>query len=398
MRAKFGPALRNRVEASSRLVRGALSVTFVGLLIAGGAAHAAAAGDGSDSSEVSSAASSAAGAVAPATSRTLQGLAPKGWKVDSTAEGDLNKDGRKDCALIVSDQKDRDRRLLIALRGADGLYRKSADARNAVVVECGPSGGVPSVAIKNGVVIVSHYCGSRERSMTDHKYQLRNGQWLLIGFTGESYDANADHVGQKVDVNLLTGDVEGRLWTGKENETRAKFLEVRSPLVNSKEPEVTEWTAPATWLNTKTKDCPIVSVQSIHNKDTVFVRMQLQESYKLSEKDLRLRTAKGQVVEPISVRKTPYGYVIAAFDLKAEPLAGLLSEATAIANDSEPLLRVNVEVSPKECGCTQTFSTDRTAVGGILLTKRTSLPHLADVDFRNEMGPEHTMLWAFPEQ
>ena len=287
---------------------------------------------------------------------------------------------------------------MIALRGADGLYRKSAEARNAVLVECGPSGGIPSVAIKNGVVIVSHYCGSRERSLTDHKYQLRDGQWILIGFTGESYDANADHVGQKVDVNLLTGDVEGRLWTGKENETRAKFLEVRSPLVNSKEPEVTEWTAPAAWLNTKTKDCPIVSVQSIHNKDTIFVRMQLQESYKLSEKDLRLRTAKGQVVEPISVRKTAYGYVIAAFDLKAEPFAGLLSEATAIANDSDPLLRVNVEVSPKECGCTQTFSTARTAVGGILLTKKSSLPHLADVDFRNELGPEHTMLWVSPEQ
>ena len=50
MRAKFAPAFRNRVEASSRLVRGALSVTSVSLLIAGGAAYAAAAGDGSDSS------------------------------------------------------------------------------------------------------------------------------------------------------------------------------------------------------------------------------------------------------------------------------------------------------------------------------------------------------------
>ena len=310
---------------------------------------------------------------------------------------DLNKDGRKDCALIVSDQKGTDRRLLIALRSADGFYRKSADVRNAVMVECGPSGGIPSVTIKNGVLIVNHYCGSRERTITDHKYQLRDGQWVLIGFTCENYDANADHVGQKVDVNLLTGDVEGRVWTGKDGETRAKFLEVRSPLVNSKEPEVTEWTAPATWLNTKTKNCPIVSVQSIHNNDTVFVRMQLQESYKLSEKDLSLRTAKGQVIEPTTVRKTPYGYVIASFDLKTAPLAALLTEATAIASDSDPLLRVNVEVAPKECGCTQTFSTAGSAVGGILLTKRPSLPHLADVDFRNETGSEHTMLWASPD-
>ena len=82
MPAECGKAVGNRVEANSRLLRGTLSLAFAGLLICGGGPlmrplPARAVNLQMRRQRI---------APAPTTSRTVQGLAPKGWKIDSSAD------------------------------------------------------------------------------------------------------------------------------------------------------------------------------------------------------------------------------------------------------------------------------------------------------------------------
>lgn len=332
----------------------------------------------------------------PTVAKKPQGFVPHGWQIDSLAEGNLDKDDRKDCALIVSDKDGQHRRLVVALASADGHLHKVQDVEKAVALACGPSGGIPEVEIHNRVLVVQHYCGARERYETQHKYQFRNGKWFLIGYTATTNDANAPDHDQSVDVNLLIGDVAGTYEAGAKKKS-ARFLEVRSPLVSGKEPELTDWISPAAWLNKKSVECPIVAVQSVHTNAKLFLRVQLQDSTKLDENEIKLLDEKRQPVSAVGMKKTAYGYVIATYDMTAPPLSTALAEARKEDDYNLPLLRFSVQVTPKSAGCNKTFSTANRGAGGVLLTKQMNIPTLEDVDVRDGAFV-HPFLWVLPSE
>ncbi len=352
----------------------------------------------------------AASTLVPSTAKTLADFVPKGWFLESSATGDLNRDGLPDCGVVVSDTKDscgsnpaKQRKLIIGLAEADGMFHRIVENESAVMLEGGTVFGFPQISIKKDVLTIDHYGGSRWRRQTHHKYQLRNGEWVLIGYTRMENDSFRPHVHETVDVNLLTGEVAGSL--ENEHSQSARFFEVRSPLIIDDRPSAADWTAPSVWLNAKTTTCPIVSVQSVHNRSTLFLRIQLQGSNKLAEEEVRLRDAKGALMTPLAQKEiNAYGYILSSYDLKlARTSGGVTSSAQAVAggqkSDGEDpeLLRLSVEITPAHSGCNRTFSTASGGQpGGILLTKQKGLPTLADVNVRGD-SDVHPFLWPVPE-
>lgn len=332
--------------------------------------------------------------VVPQTSKNLAGFVPKHWFLESSAEGDLNKDGLADCALVISDTEDcseskpaNQRKLVIALREADGLLHKSVESDTAVSL----SGNPPQVSIKKDVLSVEHDGGFRYKLSTSHKYQLHNDRWNLIGYTHVEHDTAATHAVDSVDVNLLTGEVAANL--SAKRSCSSRFFEIRSPQIDGAEPSPADWTAPSVWLNQKSEQCPTVAVQSVHSKDTLFLRTQLQGSSAIGEDEVRLVDEKGQPITPQSKRKTAYGYILSSYDLK--PLIG--EKPVTAKNDDPEMLRLTVQVTPALCGCKKTFSTAQNGAGAILLTKLKGLPAIAEVDMR-EGNEVHPVIWPLPEE
>jgi hypothetical protein len=339
-------------------------------------------------------ASGATPAIVPQTSKNAAGFVPKHWFLESSAEGDLNKDGLTDCALIISDTEDSSeskpagqRKLVVALRESDGLLHKSVECETAVSL----SGNPPQVAVKKDVLSVEHDGGFRYKLSTSHKYQLHNDRWDLIGYTHVEHDTAATHAVDSVDVNLLTGEVAANL--SAKRSCSSRFFEVRSPQIDGIEPSPADWTAPSVWLNARSEQCPTVAVQSVHSKDTLFLRTQLQGSNAISEEEVRLLDEKGQTVAPRSKRKTAYGYILSSYDLK--PLVG--EKPVTAKNDGQEILRLSVQVTPEHCGCKKTFSTAQNGAGAILLTKMKGLPAIAEVDMRDG-GEVHPVIWPLPEE
>ena len=143
---------------------------------------------------------------------------PKDWAILFQAEGDLNRDGRPDAALILKfGEEDADRfqaveipRLLVfLLQAPSGGYRLSASTSKLVLCRaCGGIYGDPvqDFNIERGAVVVSHYGGSRYRWGFTHRYRLQDGDWVLIGSTSVTNDNLTQEIHQK-DTNLLTGEV-----------------------------------------------------------------------------------------------------------------------------------------------------------------------------------------------
>ena len=276
------------------------------------------------------------------------------------------------------------RKLVIALREADGVLHKCAESDFAIPL----TGRRPQVAIKKNVLSVEHSSGSHPRLSTNHKYQWQNNQWNLIGYTRSTSDTTSRQAVDTVDVNLLTGEVAAALNAKKS--CSARFLEIRSPEIEGSEPSPADWTAPSVWLNSKTEQCPIIAVQSVHSKDTLFLRTQLQRSNNIADGDVQLLDEKGKVLPPNSKKKTAYAYILSSYDLKT-----LRGEGKAAGDDPE-LIRVTVQVSPIHCGCKKTFATSQIGAGAFLLTKLKGLPALAEIDARDG-SVIHPELWPLPE-
>ena len=334
----------------------------------------------------------AAASPVPQTAKTIAAFVPKHWILESSADGDLNKDNLADCALVVSDTEGcsdskpaGQRKLVIALKETDGLFHKCAESDLAVPL----SGAPPQLTIKKDVLIVEHSQGAHPRLTTNHKYQLHDDQWNLIGYTRSENDGAASHAVDSVDVNLLTGEVAGSL-NAKRN-CSARFLEIRSPQIEGPDPSPADWTAPSVWLNSKTEQCPIIAVQSVHSKDTLFLRTQLQRSNAIADGDVQLIDEKGAVLPPVGKKKTAYAYILSSYDLKT-----LRGDNKPTSDDPE-LLRVTVQVSPIHCGCKKTFATSQSAAGAILLTKMKGLPALAEVDTRDG-AMIHPELWPLAQE
>ncbi|MFZ6712301.1 hypothetical protein [Undibacterium sp. TC9W] len=149
----------------------------------------------------------------PATAQALRDFVPSGWTVENQVSGDLNGDGLADIAAVVVEGKgtaeayDRQRGLIVLLAGAGKGY--SLLGSNDKLLQCQGCGGVKdgvNVAVKNGVLVVSQYSGSREYSVYTWRFRLdaASQRLQMIGIDEEEADGMVGK-GSTVSTNLLTG-------------------------------------------------------------------------------------------------------------------------------------------------------------------------------------------------
>ncbi len=305
------------------------------------------------------------------------------WVINSSSQGDLNKDGLADVALIISRDGNgsypENRKLIVALKRKDGSFEKVVDNESATALMCGPSGGIPQVEIKKGVLTVSHYCGSRERYEYWHKYQLRNEQWLLIGYTAKSYDSLQPDDQKSLDLNTMTGEVSCSYNHNKKSK-HERILELWASPISMDEPSPSDWGAPAVRLQVAGKPSPVVTIQAVHSKKQLFVKTQM-EGGTLVAGDITLSDAKGNPISPDYSRTTIYGYIVSAYDLKNGHLHELLTKIPSDQSD-EPLLRLTVSVKNAEAPSGK-LSTGGKCAGAIFLSRHHGAPQIQDIDMRN---------------
>lgn len=147
----------------------------------------------------------------PATAPALRDFVPQGWVVESQVSGDLNGDGVADIAAVLVEGKssadDRQRGLIVLQAIAGKGY--SVLGSNGKMLQCQGCGGVKdgvNVNVKNGVLIVSQFSGSREYSVSTWRFRLdaASQRLQLIGLDEEEADGMVGK-GSTVSTNLLTG-------------------------------------------------------------------------------------------------------------------------------------------------------------------------------------------------
>lgn len=151
--------------------------------------------------------------------------------IETSAQGDLNGDGRDDWVLSVS-TADGNRRLLVLLQEANGRYSLAGSSpTQGIDPKDGTSTNDFELEIRNGSFFVSrsnrwHGCGDRDRL----QFRLSAQGWQLIGANtndGQIEGEGGLMVGR--DLNLLTGleilSVSGHAPIRKKFQRRAYFLD-----------------------------------------------------------------------------------------------------------------------------------------------------------------------------
>jgi len=155
----------------------------------------------------------------PETAGAVKGFVPTGWTLESSVEGDLNKDGTKDVVAVIAKYVkegdfDRDvaRAVVIAFREggklrkvavSDKIARLSADSGMLGT----PTGAHVTVAIERGSVVLDNLWGSREaeKDTFRFRYDAASKKFQLIGKDVLNYDRGSGD--QQLDSkNLITGD------------------------------------------------------------------------------------------------------------------------------------------------------------------------------------------------
>ncbi|MBI2336581.1 MAG: hypothetical protein HYU97_07465 [Deltaproteobacteria bacterium] len=146
-------------------------------------------------------------------------IIPPGWKVEKTVPGHLDDNNLEDLVLILIIIKnnfgetdifeDSSRQLLLLSQTSPGKY--NVQLKNSGAILCARCGGMlgdplQSIEIKNKVLIITHYGGSRDRWGMVHRYRFQQGDWYLIGATYR-YDDNFLLCGTTNDINLNTREM-----------------------------------------------------------------------------------------------------------------------------------------------------------------------------------------------
>ncbi|HVZ27169.1 MAG TPA: hypothetical protein VG798_00800, partial [Rhizomicrobium sp.] len=109
-----------------------------------------------------------------------QGFTPKGWRVEASATGDLDGDGKPDLALVLKDAKGM-RTLMVAFGGAGGYDRKAQNDKLLPVGDSDPQQTFDEsgLAIKGRVLNlrIDHLRGN-----STYSFRFQNGHFELIGY------------------------------------------------------------------------------------------------------------------------------------------------------------------------------------------------------------------------
>lgn len=187
------------------------------------------------------------------TENNIEALIPEGWKIfekvegePAQVEGDLNKDGISDVAVVIvaTDENEAtqapQRSLLIALGNSDDTYTLSVIGKKAILrADEGGVWGDPfdSIEIDRGSIVINFYGGSNWRWYQHYRFRYQDDGWYLIGATLGSYfnavttEENAD----EDDYNLLTGDFISKKTDEKGNQITTKGNRGINPLLNLKD-------------------------------------------------------------------------------------------------------------------------------------------------------------------
>lgn len=193
----------------------------------------------------------------PAQAGDFAALVPQGWKVDLSAEGDLNGDGRADAAIVIRQQDpakivrneglgaselDTNPRQLWVLLRQGRSYRVAAvnrdwlppagDPDNPCLED--PIGG--GLNIKNGrLKVVLHYwssCGTWGVQNNTYTFRLEGRRFRLIGLDKQVFMRNSGEA-DTVSINYLTGrqkTVTGEnMFEGQPNRRRERWRNLSGP-------------------------------------------------------------------------------------------------------------------------------------------------------------------------
>ncbi len=319
----------------------------------------------------------------PAKAKTPRELAPKPWRIESSAIGDLNKDGRPDAALIVSsgaEGANAQRKLIIAFKRKDGLFEKIIE-NDTATISGGTAAASPQVSIKKGVVSLSQSWGGRQHHESTHKYQYRDGHWMLIGYTITSAEETDPAGRRSLDINLLTGDVSASVGTGT-GAQHERFRELWAARIDGAEPTPSDWCPHTVQMPIPgSEDHKIVTLQAVHSNSKLFIRAQVEGGKPLGAGDVIMTDAEGNKIAPESSRATIYGYLINEYDLTQGPLKDAVGKFNT-ASSNEKLFRANITVHPRADGKKLTMSTGGKRPAAIFLSERKGAVELKDIDMR----------------
>lgn len=141
----------------------------------------------------------------PAQAATVPAFVPKGWKVETRVNGDLNGDRAPDAVLrLINGSGDR---ALLVLQQSNGQWRRIGVAPRLLLCStCGGMLGSIEIKIENGVILVDQLRGSREAVKTLHRFWIdrATNRLVLIGLDVQAYDrATGDET--RTSSNFLTG-------------------------------------------------------------------------------------------------------------------------------------------------------------------------------------------------
>lgn len=154
--------------------------------------------------------------------KSADAFAPRGWKTEKIARGDLNKDGRLDAAIVLIEDKpahdaggvatSRQRALVVALNLKNGWNRVGWNNQLLLGTrEGGAFYGVSpapvEVSVQNGVVLVDMELGSREVTTSTYRLRYENVRRAVyvIGRDAATRDRLDGNV-TTMSINYLTGD------------------------------------------------------------------------------------------------------------------------------------------------------------------------------------------------
>jgi hypothetical protein len=274
---------------------------------------------------------------------------PPGWRFEGVPqEVDLNGDGRRDAAFVISNGGSGvsaaepaivKHVLVLALRGDDGKLHRSIVSDSAVLD--GDEGGAfgdpfESLTIERGAVVIMHYGGSRDRWGYTHRYRYQDGQWMLIGLDFGNTDSTApDEHYDNHEINLTTGLVEA---SEKGNyEGQPKKPEISGPyyeleaLPVDKAPRIDGIISPGEWpgytvrLNEKGqvyrnrrlwrgRDDLSAQLHAVRVGKDLFVSAEVIDNEVSAGDAVRLVTKRGQVIKPqeSKLRPSAKGYIFEA--------------------------------------------------------------------------------------
>lgn len=254
----------------------------------------------------------------PATAKSAEGFAPKGWEVEVFQEADLNGDNVNDAAIVISEKKGDKRILILAFRKGDHLERTAwsddvvQDRNEGTPVAPDPFG---ELNIENGVVVIEHYGGGVGRWTETERYRWQQNKWMLIGTTHTDapvYDLNMESI---TDTNLSTGFVNIRHYevTGeKVTPKHGSFYELLVITTNEDQKidgsfDVNEWQGYVLRLNTRRqvvrgaqlwKGPPDLSVRlnGVRKGEDIFIRGDVTDNQFSHGDAIRLVSYKGKVI------------------------------------------------------------------------------------------------------